>query len=219
MRRDSWLYDDLLAWLSPGGLLLTALMLRFPEGVHTLRALAPELTLPTWFAGAYVLGVALSPIGRLAYGLSQAIVWPLLREAWTPAIRFLAERPERSAGLALGDPVRMGSGQFHDVDRRLREYIEAFDPGARRTMHRLKVLCSLSCNALAATVVFIAIDTLAGHAPSWRATDIALGACALVAGLVAAAYRERRRQRTQLSLWRRLCIERGLYEPAQSGAA
>ena len=31
VRRDSWLYDDLLVWLSPGGLLLTALMLRFPE--------------------------------------------------------------------------------------------------------------------------------------------------------------------------------------------
>ena len=165
-----------------------------------------------------MLGVALSPIGRLAYGLSQAIVWPLLRDACTPAIRFLAERPERSAGLAGRSP-RMGSGQFHDVDRRLREYIEALDPDARRTMHRLKVLCSLSCNALAATVVFIAIDALAGHAPTWRAADIALGACALAAGLVAAAYRERRRQRTQLSLWRRLCIERGLYEPAQSGAA
>lgn len=119
--------------------------------------------MPTWFAGAYVLGVALSPIGRLAYGLSQAIVWPLLREAWTPAIRFLAERPERSAGLTLGDPARMGSGQFHDVDRRLREYIKAFDPGARRTIHRLKMLCSLSCNALAATLVFIAIDALAGR--------------------------------------------------------
>lgn len=52
MRRDSWLYDDLLVWLSPGGLLLTALMLRYPEGLRTLCALAPELTLPTWFAGA-----------------------------------------------------------------------------------------------------------------------------------------------------------------------
>lgn len=214
MRRDSWFHDDLLAWLSPGGLLLTALMLRFPEGLRMLRALAPELTLPTWFAGAYVLGVALSPIGRLAYGLSQAIVWPLLREAWAPAIRFLAASPERSAGLALGDPARMGSGQFHDVDRRLREYIEALDPDARRTMHRLKVLFSLACNALAATVVFIAIDALAGHAPTWRGSDIALGAGALVAGLIAAAYRERRRQRTQLSLWRRLCIEHGLHESA-----
>lgn len=134
----------------------------------------------------------------------------MLRDARAPAIRFLAERPERSAGLAPGDPARMGSGQFHDVDRRLREYIEAHDPDARRTMHRLKVLCSLACNALAATVVFIAIDAAAGHASLWRGSDIALGACALAAGLVAAAYRERRRQRTQLSLWRRLCIERGL---------
>lgn len=212
MRRDSWLHDDLLAWLSPGGLLLTALMLRFPEGLCALRAVAPELTLPTWFAGAYVLGVALSPVGRLAYGLSQAIVWPLLREVWAPAIRFLAARPERSEGLALGDPARMGSGEFHDIDRRLREYIEALDPQARSTMHRLKVLCSLACNALAAAVVFIVIDVLAGHAPGWRASDVALGACALAAGVVAAAYRERRRQRTQLSLWRRLCIERGLHD-------
>jgi hypothetical protein len=29
---SSWLYDDLLAWLSPGGLLLTALILQIePE--------------------------------------------------------------------------------------------------------------------------------------------------------------------------------------------
>lgn len=147
---------------SPGGLLLTALMLRFPAGLRALRAIAPELTLPTWFAGAYVLGVALSPVGRLDYGLSQAIVWPLLREAWAPAIRFLAACPERSEGLALGDPARMGSGQLHDVVRRLREYIEALDPQARSVMHRLKVLCRLACNALAAMVVFIAVDVLAG---------------------------------------------------------
>ncbi len=82
----------------------------------------------------------------------------------------------------------MGSGQFHDVDRRLREYIEAFDPDARRTMHRLKVLCSLACNALGATLVFIAIDALVGHASTWRAADIAFGACALAAGLVASVY-------------------------------
>lgn len=156
-------------------------------------------------------GVALSPVGRLAYGLSQAVVWPLLREARAPAIRFLAARPERSEGLALGDPARMASGEFHDVDRRLRECIEALDPQARSTMHRLKVLCSLVCNALAAVVVFIVIEVLAGHAPGWRASEVALGACALAAG-VAAAYRARRRQRTQLSLWRRLCIERGLHD-------
>lgn len=104
MRRDNGFHDDLLAWLSPGGLLLTALMLRFPEGLRALRAVAPELTLPTWFAGACVLGVALSPVGRLAYGLSQAIVWPLLREAWAPAIRFLAARPERSGGWRRAIP-------------------------------------------------------------------------------------------------------------------
>lgn len=45
-------------------------------------------------------------------------------------------------------------------------------------MHRLTVLCSLACNALAAAVVFIVIDVLAGHAPGWRASDVALGACA-----------------------------------------
>jgi hypothetical protein len=65
-------------------LLLTALALRFPERLQALRAQAPELTLPTWFAGAYALGVALSPLGRIVYALAQAIVWPWLREAWTP---------------------------------------------------------------------------------------------------------------------------------------
>jgi hypothetical protein len=108
----------------------------------------------------------------------------------------------------------MGSGEFHDVDRHLREYIEALDPQARSVKHRLKVLCSLACNALAAVVVFVfvAVDILAGHAPDWRGSDIVLGACALAAGVAAAAHRERRRQRTELSLWRRLCIERGFYD-------
>jgi hypothetical protein len=54
MRRERWLHDDLIAWLSPGSLLLTALMLRFPACLRALRAIAPDLTLPTWFAGAYV---------------------------------------------------------------------------------------------------------------------------------------------------------------------
>ena len=61
----SWLYDDLLAWLSPGGLLLTAVALRFPRGLQLLRTQAPELTLPAWFAGAYAIGLALSPLGGL----------------------------------------------------------------------------------------------------------------------------------------------------------
>jgi hypothetical protein len=86
----SWLYDDLLAWLCPGGLLLTALMLRFPQELNMLREQAPELTLPTWFAGAYVIGLALSPLGRVIYAAAQAIVWPHLRTAWAPAIEFLA---------------------------------------------------------------------------------------------------------------------------------
>ena len=72
----AWLYDDLLAWLTPGGLLVTALALRFPQGLDLLRARAPELTLPTWFAGAYALGLALSPLGRIIYAVAQAIVWP-----------------------------------------------------------------------------------------------------------------------------------------------
>src|SRR5215510_13766528 len=87
-RRGSlaWLYDDLLAWLTPGGLLVTALALRFPQGLKLLRDQAPELLLPTWFAAAYALGLALSPIGRIIYAIAQAIVWPRLRNVWTPAI-------------------------------------------------------------------------------------------------------------------------------------
>jgi len=45
-RSASWLYDDRLAWLSPGGLLITAVALRFPEGLALLRAQAHELVLP-----------------------------------------------------------------------------------------------------------------------------------------------------------------------------
>ena len=101
----AWLYDDLLAWLTPGGLLVTALALRFPQGLDLLRARAPELTLPTWFAGAYALGLALSPLGRVIYAVAQAIVWPRLRKAWTPAIKFLSERIKRTEGFSLPDPA------------------------------------------------------------------------------------------------------------------
>jgi len=118
--RDAWWYDDLLAWLCPGGLLLTALALRFPEPLRGLRALAPELTLPTWFVGAYALGLALSPLGRVVYAFAQAIVWPRLRGPWT-----------------------------------------------------------------------------------WTWGQAAVGALAFSICLIAAVYRERRRQRTQLSIWRR----------------
>jgi hypothetical protein len=38
----SWLYDNLLACLCPEGLLLTALILGFPQGLHLLQEEAPE---------------------------------------------------------------------------------------------------------------------------------------------------------------------------------
>src|SRR5215471_11343736 len=154
----SWLYDDLLAWLSPGGLLLTALALRFPRGLHLLRAQAPELTLPTWFAGAYAIGLALSPLGRIVYAAAQAIVWPRLRRAWAPAIAFLAHELKQREGVSLPPADAMPTHVFHDVDRRMREYLEAVDPSSRPSLNRMKVLCSLSCNAAAACVVFAAAD-------------------------------------------------------------
>jgi hypothetical protein len=203
----SWLYDDLLAWLSPGGLLLTALALRFPFALQLLRAQAPELTLPTWFAGAYVLGLALSPLGRLVYGGAQAIVWPHLRASWTPAIAFLAARLKRSENLVLPDAATMPTSVFHDVDRRMREYLEAMDPSARQTLNRMKVLCSLSCNAAAACGVFVVVDVLAGNAPTWTRAQVVCAVLATSLALVAAVYRERRRQRTQLSVWRRLEVK------------
>jgi hypothetical protein len=203
----SWLYDDLLAWLSPGGLLLTALALRFPSALLSLRAQAPELTLPTWLAGAYVLGLALSPLGRLVYTCAQAIVWPHLRTSWAPAIAFLGARLKRSEGIALPDAASMSASVFHDVDRRLREYLEAVDPGSRATLNRMKVLCSLSCNAAAACVVFVAMDVIAGNAATWTTAQVVSATLATALALVAAVYRERRRQRTQLSIWRRLQVQ------------
>jgi hypothetical protein len=197
------LYDDLLAWLSPGGLLLTALIIRFPHGLHLLREQAPELTLPTWFAGAYAIGLALSPLGRIVYAAAQAIVWPLLRSAWTPAIAFLAERLKRSEGLTVSSAEAMSVHEFHDVDRRMREYLEAVDPSSRPSLNRMKVLCSLSCNTAAACIVFVALDALAGNAPTWTLLEVASASLCTGLAFVAAAYRERRRQRTQLSIWRR----------------
>jgi hypothetical protein len=201
-----WLYDDLLAWLSPGGLLLTALALRFPHGLQLLRAQAPELTLPTWLAGAYALGLALSPLGRLVYGTAQGIVWPHLRASWAPAIAFLSDRLKRSEGLSLPDAASMSTHVFHDVDRRMREYLEAVDPSSRPVLNRMKVLCSLSCNTAAACLVFVAVDAIAGNAGTWSASQVWAGTLGIALALVAAVYRERRRQRTQLSIWRRLQV-------------
>ncbi len=202
----SWWHDDLLAWVCPGGLLVTALALRFPQGLQALRALAPELTLPAWFVAAYVVGLTLSPLGRLVYALAQGLVWPWLRRAWTPAIAFLGERLARTEGLAIPDAARMSTSLFHDVDRRMREYLEAVDPSSASALNRMKVLCSLACNAAAACVVFIVIDALAGNASTWTPHQIAAGALTTVLALIAAVYRERRRQRSQLSIWRRLQV-------------
>lgn len=207
--REGWWHDDLLAWLCPGGLLLTALALRFPEPLRALRALAPELTLPTWFAGAYVLGLALSPLGRIAYAFAQAVVWPRLRGPWTPAIAFFAERLQASEGLRVSDAASMSVHEFHDLDRRMREYLEAVDPSAGSALNRMKVLCSLSCNSVAACAVFVAVDAIAGRAPSWTGTQIAVGAMAFAVCAIAAVYRERRRQRSQLSIWRRSQVRAG----------
>ena len=199
----AWLYDDLLAWLTPGGLLVTALALRFPEGLKLLRDRAPELTLPTWFAAAYALGLSLSPLGRIIYAIAQAIVWPRLRSAWTPAIKFLSERLKRTEGSSLPDPGTMSVHVFDDVDRRMREYLEAVDPASIETLHRVKVLCSLSCNTTAACVVFVLVDALAGNGSTWTMAQIGVAALVMLLVLVTAIYRERRRQRTQLSIWRR----------------
>lgn len=202
----SWWHDDLLAWVCPGGLLVTALTLRFPAGLQALRAQAPELTLPAWLVAAYVIGLALSPLGRLVYALAQGLVWPRLREAWTPAIRFLGERLARTEGVVLPEATRMSASLFHDVDRRMREYLEAADPASHAALNRMKVLCSLACNATASCLVFIVVDAMAGHAPTWTPAEIATGSLAVLLALIAAVYRERRRQRSQLSIWRRVQI-------------
>ena len=62
----------------------------------------------------------------------------------------------------------------------------------------------LSCNTTAACVLFAVIDALAGNATTWTAHQVVGGLLCTLVAFVAAAYRERRRQRTQLSIWRRL---------------
>lgn len=205
----SWLYDDLLAWLSPGGLLITAVALRFPEGLAFLRAHAPELVLPAWFAGAYAVGLALSPLGRVVYSFAQAVVWRTLRESWAPVIGFLAKRLKQTEGISVPDSSAMSAGQFHDLDRRAREYLEAMDPTSRPVLNRMKVLCSLACNTAAACVVYLALDVIAGNLPRWTPSFLLAWVLCFVVAMVAAVYRERRRQRTQLSVWRRLQVTEG----------
>ena len=204
-RRGSlaWLYDDFLTWLTPGGLLVTAFALRFPQTLEILKNEVPELILPTWFVAAYALGFGLSPLGRIVYALAQAMVWPSLRTAWTPAIKFLSEKLKRNEGLSLPDPGTMSVHVFHDVDRRLREYVEAADHSSREMLHRMKVLCRMSCNTAASCVVFVIVDVLAGNAATWRMTQVAIAALIMLLAFLAAVYQERRRQRTQLSIWRR----------------
>jgi hypothetical protein len=205
----SWLYDDLLAWLSPGGLLITAAALRFPEALAFLRAHAPELVLPAWFAGAYAVGLALSPLGRLVYSFAQAVVWKTLRQAWAPVIGFLAKRLKQTEGMEVPDASTMSTAQFHDLDRRIREYLEAMDPSSRPVLNRMKVLCSLACNTAAACMVFLALDVIAGNLPRWTLSFVLAWLLCFAVAMVAAVYRERRRQRTQLSVWRRLQVAEG----------
>jgi hypothetical protein len=68
------------------------------------------------------------------------------------------------------------------------------------------MLCSLSCNTAAACVVFMVLDTLVGNAATWTASQVAAAVLCTTIAFVAAVYRERRRQRTQLSIWRRLQV-------------
>ena len=205
----SWLYDDLLAWLSPGGLLITAVALRFPDGLAFLRAHAPELVLPAWFAGAYAVGLALSPLGRLVYAFAQAVVWRTLRGAWAPVVGFFSNRLKQTEGINVPDSSAMSAGEFHDLDRRVREYLEAVDPTSRPVLNRMKVLCSLACNTAAACVVFLALDVIAGNLLRWTPSFMLAWVLCFVVAMVAAVYRERRRQRTQLSVWRRLQVAEG----------
>jgi hypothetical protein len=140
------------------------------------------------------------------YAAAQSVVWPHLRQAWAPAISFLAGELKQHEGLSLPDAQAMSTSVFHDVDRRMREYLEAVDPSSRPSLNRMKVLCSLSCNTAAACVVFIVLDTLAGNAATWTASQVAVAGLCTTIAFVAAVYRERRRQRTQLSIWRRLQV-------------
>ncbi|MGO4776154.1 hypothetical protein AB4084_11710, partial [Lysobacter sp. 2RAB21] len=144
---------------------------------------------------------------RVVYGVAQGIVWPRLRGAWAPAIAFLSDRLQRSEGLILPSAAQMSTSVFHDVDRRMREYLEAADPSSRNTLNRMKVLCSLSCNAAAASLVFVTVEALTGRLAGWRGGEVAVAAFVIMLALIAAVYRERRRQRTQLSIWRRLQIQ------------
>ena len=112
---SSWWHDDLLAWVCPGGLLLTALALRYPAALQALRAQAPELTLPTWLAGAYVLGLALSPLGRPIYavlpGWRTDISGVSTVEGLPEPARAFIELVEKEVGV----PVRIvGTGAARD---------------------------------------------------------------------------------------------------------
>jgi len=154
------------------------------------------------------LGLALSPLGRIVYALAQAVVWRHLRVAWAPAVAFMAARLKRDEGIELPPAERMTVDVFHDLDRRMREYLEALDPAAASTLNRMKVLCSLACNTAAACAVFVGIAIVTGHASDWTALGLGIGLPLGALALLAAVYRERRRQRTELSLWRRLQVTR-----------
>jgi membrane protein YdbS with pleckstrin-like domain len=89
----------------------------------------------------------------------------------------------------------------------MREYLEAVDPSSRQILNRMKVLCSLSCNTAAACVVFVVVDALAGNAKTWTLAQASVAVFIMLLVFTTAIYRERRRQRTQLSIWRRLQVE------------
>jgi hypothetical protein len=57
--------------------------------------------------------------------------------------------------------------------------------------------------------VFAVIDAVAHGVSSWGGSGLALGLLVTAGAFLSAVYRERRRQRTQLSIWRRLQIQPG----------
>ena len=126
----------------------------------TMPEIANDPFMPLAFAALATERIQLGTAIAVAFARSPMMV---ANTAWD-----LQLNSRGRFGLGLGPQVKGHNERRFSVPwsapvPRLREYIEALDPDARRTMHRLKVLCSLSCNALAASVVFIAIDALAGR--------------------------------------------------------
>ena len=145
----SWLYDDPAGVVESRRLAVDRAGPSIPVGPAGAAGQAPGAHLAhmvRWRICAWRRSALSAESSMAAHRPSCG---PRLRDSWAPAITFLAERLKRTEGwLCRVRPAcrRRCSMTWTGACGMTPE---AVDPSSRSVMNRMKVLCSLSCNAAA----------------------------------------------------------------------